>query len=90
MRTLISIICVITIFAGVALAGGKQQNPKTVTITLTVEQVDVVLSGLGKLPYDQSAAVIQAIYNQANRQLYPPPTETKADSSAKKVTPKKN
>ena len=80
------IILVTIIFLASAFAG-TQQNPKTVTITLTVEQVDVVLSGLGKLPYDQSAAVIQTIYSQANRQLYPPAQpEKKADSTK----PKKN
>jgi hypothetical protein len=84
------LVVTLVLFVSVAAVGKFQQNPKTVTITLTVEQLDVVLAGLGKLPYDQSAQVIQSVISQANRQLYPPPAETKADSSGKKSTPKKN
>jgi hypothetical protein len=40
-----------------------------VTITLTVDQANVVLSGLGAQPYDRVAALILAIQQQAGSQI---------------------
>lgn len=40
---------------------------QTIKLELTIEQGNVVLAGLGKLPYEVSAPVIQAIHQQASQ-----------------------
>lgn len=39
------------------------------TIVMPVEGVNRIIQALGKLPYDESAPVIQAIMQQANQQI---------------------
>lgn len=39
------------------------------TLVLPVEAVNRIIQSLGKLPYDESAPVIQAIMQQANQQI---------------------
>lgn len=84
------LIVTLVLFFSIAAGGKFQQNPKTVTITLSVEHAEIVLKALNELPYKESAPVIQTILTQANQQLQPV-AEKKADTTNKKpVTPKKN
>lgn len=58
---------------------------KTVTITLSVPEAETVVRALSKLPYEESAGLIQNILVQANKQLQPPADAgKKADSTNKK------
>ena len=45
------------------------QQDKKVNITLTVQDLEVVLNALQQLPYKESAGIIQSIYGQAQKQL---------------------
>lgn len=40
-----------------------------VSITLTVDEANLILGALGKLPYEQSAALIMKIKSEAERQI---------------------
>lgn len=40
-----------------------------VSITLTVDEANLILGALGKLPYDQSASLILKIKSDAEKQL---------------------
>lgn len=51
--------------------GEKQQEPKIIELKLPVSDVDVVLSALAKLPYEQSAQLINKIVSQAQLQMQP-------------------
>jgi len=62
------------------LAFQEHQQVKSVKLTLTVPEAETVVNALSKLPYDQSAGIIQKIISQANTQL--------ADTTIAK--PKKN
>jgi hypothetical protein len=42
---------------------------------LTVDEANVILLGLSKLPYEASAGVIQTLQTQAQGQLPQPPVE---------------
>jgi hypothetical protein len=44
-----------------------------ITLSLSLEQVNAILTALGQLPYVQSADLINEIKNQANSQLHPAP-----------------
>ncbi len=46
-------------------------DPK-VTVSLTVNQLNIVLAGLAKLPLEQSLDTFTVIREQANAQLQPP------------------
>jgi len=52
-----------------------------ITLNLTVEEVNVVLAGLGKLPLETGIAVFELIKIQAQSQLQPAP-ETNEDTQA--------
>lgn len=58
-----------------------QQQPPTITITVTIPKVELILKGLSKLSYEESAELIQDITLQAQKQL-----QSKADTTK----PKKN
>lgn len=47
----------------------SQNQEKTVKITLTVNQWEVVLKGLGELPLKESGSISQSIIMQAQQQL---------------------
>jgi hypothetical protein len=49
----------------------------TITLSLSVEAVNIVLMGLSKLPYEMSAQHINTIQQQALEQMKP--AEDKAD-----------
>lgn len=43
-------------------------EPKTFTLTLTVEQLNTIMAGLGELPFKASNVLIQEIISQFNDQ----------------------
>lgn len=45
------------------------QQPKTITITVTVAKAELILKALAKLPYEESADLIQDITTQGQKQL---------------------
>ncbi len=55
-----------------------RQQPQTITITVTIPKAELILKGLSKLPYEESAELIQDISMQAQKQLQP-----KVDSTGK-------
>jgi len=77
----ILVIASITIFAFIPPTNNQDQ---TVSIKMTVPQVNVVLKALSKLPYEESAQLINDIQVQANTQLAPPPTPAKPKSDTTK------
>ncbi len=48
---------------------------KEVTITLTIDELNVLLAGLGKLPLEMAVAVFGKVKEQAEAQLKPPAEE---------------
>lgn len=60
------------------------QQGKTITIVLPVSSWNTVVKGLSKLPFEESAEVINTIQEQASRQLNPPPPVLKGDSTKPK------
>jgi hypothetical protein len=46
-----------------------ESNVKEVTITLTVEELNILLAGLGKLPLEVAVAVFGKVKAQAESQL---------------------
>ena len=55
-------------------------NP--ITLQLSLDQVNLILSSLIKLPYDQVAQLINDIQIQANPQLNQAPQETETQPEA--------
>jgi hypothetical protein len=53
----------------------QQEQPK-VTITLTIDALNVVAAGLGKLPMETSLEVFNEIQKQAKDQLNSEPAQT--------------
>ncbi len=49
----------------------SEDNAKKVTLELTLDEVNVVLAGLGELPAKTSLSVIDKIRSQAVSQLQP-------------------
>lgn len=45
------------------------QQPKTITITVTLSDADLIIKGLNELPYKESAGLIQNVISQAQKQL---------------------
>ncbi len=45
------------------------EEAKTVTLKITLEQANTILKALSKLPYEESAVVINEIQKQAQKQL---------------------
>lgn len=76
------------IFLFIGLSGQTQQQPKTITLTLSVEEVETVLSALNEVPYKTSAPLIQKIITQGNAQLTPP--SPAPDTTGKKKEEPKN
>jgi hypothetical protein len=50
------------------------------TITVTVEQVNVLLNALIKLPFEQVVGIVNQIQSQANAQLSPAPAASEPDA----------
>jgi len=53
-----------------------------ITLKLTVDEVNVVLAGLGKLPLEVGVAVYESIKAQAQPQLQPVPAAPAAPAEA--------
>ena len=51
-----------------ALALSNNMEPKYFTLTLTIEQLNSVMAGLGELPFKVSNDLIQNIVKQFNEQ----------------------
>lgn len=68
------------------VAWGKHpiQQERTVKITLTETQLNIVLKGLGKLPLEEVGDTYFAVRNQAVQQLNAPVDPPKKDSTNKK------
>lgn len=64
-----------------------KQAEKKVTLVLSVTDAQTIVTALSKLPYDQSAPIIQEIITQVNVQLQPTPpvpAPQKVDTTKKK------
>jgi hypothetical protein len=59
----------IILIAAVALMAFTTQEPKTVTLTLTVEEVNLIYAGLGELPAKASEQLRYKIATEAQKQL---------------------
>lgn len=47
----------------------SQEEPKTVKLELTVEEVNLIFEGLGELPAKKSEGLRAKIYQEAKKQL---------------------
>lgn len=56
----------------------EKDNTK-ITLTVTVDQGNVILAALSKLPYEVSAELIHQIRQEANTQLQAPSQEAVID-----------
>ena len=69
MKKIIITLLILISFTGISQTGQVPKQEKKITLTLTVQEVDVVLNALQTLPYKDAAGVINSIYSQASRQL---------------------
>ena len=60
---------VIIVIAAIGLLSFSTQEPKTVTLTLTVEEVNLIYAGLGELPAKASEQLRYKIASEAQKQL---------------------
>lgn len=60
------------LIAAIGLFSFKTQEPQTVTLTLTVEEVNLIYMGLGELPAKASEQLRYKIAQEAQKQLNPP------------------
>lgn len=82
------LICVFILFLSTAFVGKFQNQPKTVTLVLSIEHAEAVLAALSKMPYETAAPIIQTIQQQAYAQLNPP--SPPPDTTGKKKEEPKN
>jgi hypothetical protein len=59
------------IIAAIGLLSFTTQEPKTVTLTLTLEEVNLIYMGLGELPAKASEQLRYKIVQEAQKQLNP-------------------
>jgi hypothetical protein len=59
------------LIAAIGLFSFTTQEPKTVTLTLTVEEVNLIYMGLGELPAKASEQLRAKIAQEAQKQLNP-------------------
>jgi len=52
-----------------------------ITLSLTLTMVQGILTGLGKLPFEQVAGLVELIRAQSTAQLQPTPTETTGETA---------
>ncbi len=57
------------LFAIIGLLSFNTQQPKTVTLTFTIDEVQIIYDALGELPAKKVEAIRGKIYMEANRQL---------------------
>lgn len=60
------------LIAAMGLMAFTTQEEKTVTLTLTVEEVNLIYAGLGELPAKVSEQLRYKIASEAQKQLNPP------------------
>lgn len=60
------------LIAAMGLMAFTTQQEKTVTLTLTVEEVNLIYAGLGELPAKISEPLRYKIASEAQKQLNPP------------------
>lgn len=77
------IICLATMGTYSIMAHTKKEQQQRVMLSLTIQEVELVMKALGKLPLEESGNLYMAIQQQAQTQLQPP-QKPKADSTAKK------
>lgn len=63
MKKILFLLSVIT------LLSFNTQEPKTVTLTFTVEELQIVYDALGELPAKKVETIRYKIFTEANRQL---------------------
>ena len=61
----------ILLIAAIAILYFTTQEPKTVTLTLTVDEVNLIYMGLGELPAKASEQLRYKIAQEAQKQLNP-------------------
>lgn len=59
------------LIAAIALLSFTTQEPKTVTLILTVDEVNLIYMGLGELPAKASEQLRYKIATEAQKQLNP-------------------
>jgi hypothetical protein len=59
----------ITLFAFIGLTSFNTQEPKTVTVKFTVDELQLVYDALGELPAKKVEAIRYKIITEANKQL---------------------
>lgn len=69
-----------------AIPAKKPQQQK-VTLHLSIQEVELVLKALGKLPLEESGNLYMGIQQQAQQQLQPAPQKPKGDSTSKSKKP---
>ena len=55
-------------------------NERTLTLTLTEQDVNILIAGLGKLPLEASLMVWQKVKQQAEEQMRQPPAKPAEES----------
>lgn len=76
----------LTIVISVAQSFSPKQD-RRFTISLTEQEINICLEGLGKLPLERSQAVYSTILQQAQSQLAPTKPAQKADTLTNKKKP---
>ena len=66
---------ILALVAAIALFGFKTQEPKTVKLDLTVEEINIIYAGLGELPAKVSEPLRYKIASEAQKQLNPQPNK---------------
>ncbi len=84
MKKIITAILPLLIVCAVSFKSPNQE--KKLKFEFTVGQTELILTGLSKLPYEQSAQMIAIIQSQASQQMQPPPVP--ADTSKPKTQKK--
>lgn len=54
-------------------------NEQTITVTLTLNEANIMMAGLGKLPFEMVVDLIGKIRHQAEQQLQPPSAPTPSE-----------
>lgn len=65
----------------VSPAIAQQAPPRMVDLKMTVDQANIVVNAVGKLPWLESNELMQGLIAQLNAQLKPPAEAPKADAA---------
>lgn len=79
----LGVILLTTLITQALLAYETSRRQQRVMLSLTIQEVELIMKALGKLPLEESGNLYMAIQQQAQTQLQPP-QKPKADSTAKK------